>query len=166
MSIHRTLAVAASVLLVALPVAASAKTIPVTARLQGSYEVPANMSHAHGRLSGRYDTTTHELSWKVTYSGLTGPATAAHFHGPAPVGKSAGVQVPIAKRDLASPIKGQARLSTQQSQQLLDGQWYFNVHTAKHPKGEIRGQVMVEGSHDAMAPMHGMDHKMDSMGQH
>ena len=55
------------------------------------------------------------LQWKVTYEHLTGPATAAHFHGPAPVGQNAGVQVPIPKEELAAAIKGRRNSPTRRS---------------------------------------------------
>jgi len=80
-------------------------------------------------------------NWNVVYSNLTGPATMAHFHGPAPVGKNAGVAIPIAATELPSPIKGHATLTDPQEKDLLAGEWYVNVHTAKNPGGEIRGQV-------------------------
>ena len=78
------------------------------------------------------------LQWKVTYEHLTGPATAAHFHGPAPVGQNAGVQVPIPKEELAA-IKPK-ELTDAQVTDLMGGKWYFNVHTKEHPAGEIRGR--------------------------
>ncbi|HJY16032.1 MAG TPA: CHRD domain-containing protein, partial [Xanthobacteraceae bacterium] len=39
-------------------------------------------------------------------------------------------------------IKGEATLTPEQAQQLSAGELYINVHTAAHPGGEIRGQVM------------------------
>ena len=79
------------------------------------------------------------LTWKLSYSGLTGPATAAHFHGPAVAGSNAGVVIPFASP--ASPIEGQATLTAAQAADLLAGKWYANVHTAANKGGEIRGQV-------------------------
>jgi hypothetical protein len=86
------------------------------------------------------DTDSRMLSWTVTYSGLTGPATMGHFHGPAAVGVAAGVQVPMTG-DLASPIKGSAEINDGQIGDLSGGLWYVNIHTAANPKGEIRGQL-------------------------
>ena len=51
-------------------------------------------------------------------------------------------QVPVDKGALASPMKGQATLTDQQITDLMAGQWYFNIHTAENPSGEIRGQVV------------------------
>jgi hypothetical protein len=49
--------------------------------------------------------------------------------------------VPIPPTNLTSPIKGDATLTDAQAADLADGKWYFNVHTAAHGPGEIRGQV-------------------------
>lgn len=122
--------------------AAFADTVELKADLEPSSEVPPRVSHGHGMLNATFDTSTQSLQWTVTYEGLSGPVTAAHFHGPAPVGQNAKVQVPIAKGALASPIKGSVALTEQQVTDLMAGQWYFNVHTAQNPMGEIRGQVL------------------------
>jgi CHRD domain len=121
---------------------ALADTVDLKADLEPSSEVPPRVSHGHGALSATFDTSTKTLTWTATYAELSGPATMAHFHGPAPVGQNAKVQVPIDKNALASPIKGSATLTEQQVTDLMAGQWYFNVHTAQNPTGEIRGQVL------------------------
>ncbi len=121
--------------------AAHAETAKLVANLQPSSEVPPTATHGAGALDASFDTSTHTLVWSVSYHGLSGPATAAHFHGPAPVGQSAGVQVPIARDALASPIHGSAVLNDQQVTDLMAGKWYFNIHTKDHPMGEIRGQI-------------------------
>ncbi|POR56180.1 CHRD domain-containing protein [Paraburkholderia eburnea] len=121
---------------------AFADTVALKADLEPSSEVPPRVSHGHGMLNATFDTSSKSLNWTVTYEGLSTPATAAHFHGPAPVGQNAGVQVPIPKGELASPIKGSATLTDKQVTDLMAGQWYFNVHTQQNPSGEIRGQVL------------------------
>ena len=68
------------------------------AALDGKSQVPPNTSAATGSADIDYDPASKKLSWKVTYSGLSGPATAAHFHGPAEAGKNAGVAVAIPNR--------------------------------------------------------------------
>ncbi|MBP0611068.1 MULTISPECIES: CHRD domain-containing protein [Burkholderia] len=121
---------------------AAAETVRLSANLQPSSEVPPTATKGSGAVAATYDTATRLLQWTVTYEHLTGPATAAHFHGPAPVGQNAGVQVPIPKDELASPIKGSKALTDEQVTDLMGGRWYFNLHTKEHPSGEIRGQMM------------------------
>ena len=121
---------------------ALADTVELKADLEPSSEVPPRVSHGHGALNATFDTSTKTLKWTATYESLSGPVTMAHFHGPAPVGQNAKVQVPIDKNALATPIKGSATLTEQQVTDLMGGQWYFNVHTAQNPTGEIRGQVL------------------------
>jgi hypothetical protein len=121
---------------------AHADTVSLKANLQPSSEVPPRVSKGHGILDATFDTDTKILTYTATYDDLSGPVTMAHFHGPAPVGQNAKVQVPVEKNALASPMKGQATLTDQQVTDLLAGQWYFNIHTQENPTGEIRGQVM------------------------
>jgi hypothetical protein len=109
------------------------------AALSGKSEVPANTTAGTGEVTATYDTDSKKLTWKGAYSGLTGPATAAHFHGPAAAGKNAGVMVPIAPA--TSPLAGSATLTDAQAKALLDGDMYVNVHTAANKGGEIRGQL-------------------------
>ena len=110
------------------------------ATLDAKSEVPPNSSAATGTADIDYDPATKKLTWKLTYSGLTGPATAAHFHGPAEAGKNAGVAVPIANAG-SSPVEGSAILTDAQAADMMAGKCYVNVHTAANPGGEIRGQV-------------------------
>lgn len=120
---------------------AFADKIALKADLEPSSEVPPRVSHGHGMLNATFDTSTKALQWTITYEGLGSAATAAHFHGPAPVGQNAKVQIPIQKGALASPITGSAQLTGQQVADLMAGQWYFNIHTVQNPTGEIRGQI-------------------------
>ncbi|MBV8937131.1 MAG: CHRD domain-containing protein, partial [Alphaproteobacteria bacterium] len=71
---------------------------------------PGITSSGKGTATASLDTTTKTLSWTVDYSGLSGPATAAHIHGPADPGANAGIVVPFTG-NLASPIKGTATLT-------------------------------------------------------
>ena len=108
--------------------------------LDGKSEVPPNASTGTGTADIDYDAATKKLSWKLTYSGLSGPATAAHFHGPAEPGKNAGVAVAIPNA-IEDPAEGSAILTDAQAADLMAGKYYVNVHTAANPGGEIRGQV-------------------------
>jgi hypothetical protein len=123
--------------------AARAATVAIKATLSAASEVPAKDSEGRGTLTGSLNTDSKELTYHVTYEGLTGPATAAHFHGPADPKSNAGPQVPVAMKPLNSPIDGKATLTDDQMKDLMAGKWYFNIHTAANAGGEIRGQVMV-----------------------
>jgi len=120
--------------------AANAEAMKFKAALDGASETPPNDSKGTGMMTATFDPATGMLTWSIDYSGLTGPAVAAHFHGPAPAGKAAGVEVPLAA-PLDSPIKGSAKLTPEQAKDLTSGQMYVNIHTAEHKPGEIRGQV-------------------------
>src|SRR5437660_12517379 len=77
-----------------------------------------NDSKGTGNAEVDYDTTTKMLTWTVTYDGLTGPATAAHFHGPAAPGANAGVALLIGNNP-TSPAKGMATLTDAQAADLM-----------------------------------------------
>lgn len=132
-------------MLLSTPIAASASAdaTRLSAPLSGKEEVPPVSVSATGSAEATLNPQTKVLTWTVTYSGLTGAASGAHFHGPALTGANAGVAVPVTA-NLASPITGSATLSETQAADLLAGKWYFNVHTAAHPNGEIRGQLSVQ----------------------
>jgi len=114
--------------------------VAYTAELNGGSEAPSVTTDATGNVEASFDAATKTLSWTITYDGLSGPASAAHFHGPAAEGENAGPVVPI-EGDLASPIEGEATLTDEQIADLQNGLWYFNVHTEANPGGEIRGQL-------------------------
>jgi hypothetical protein len=119
---------------------ALAEVVNFSATLSGTEEVPPNDSAGTGMLEATFDTESKVFAWTITYEGLTGPATAAHYHGPADPGENAGPVLPI-EGDLASPIEGEATLDDAQAADLEAGKWYFNLHTAQYPDGELRGQV-------------------------
>jgi hypothetical protein len=121
--------------------AALAESVAFKADLKAATEVPPVESKGAGTLTATYDTASKSLNYTVNYSGLSGDATAAHFHGPAPAGQNAGVVVPVTG-SAASPIKGTATLNDAQVADLMAERWYFNIHTAANKGGEIRGQVV------------------------
>lgn len=131
---------AALAISVAFAAPASAEMMKMKAALDGKSEVPPNDSKGTGTADVTYDSASKKVTWKMTYSGLTGPATMAHFHGPAEPGKNAPVAVPITPA--TSPSEGSATLTDAQAADLTAGKMYINVHTDAHKGGEIRGQVM------------------------
>ena len=120
---------------------AAATTRSFSATMTAGQEVPPNTSLGSGTASATLDPDG-TLHWTVSYQNLSGPATAAHFHGPATPGMNAGVAVNIGGATPGNPMQGSAHLNTTQIADLVAGRWYVNVHTAANPGGEIRGQVV------------------------
>jgi hypothetical protein len=139
-SVFRTVVTVCALTLVS--VAAHAATINLKADLKASAEVPPKDSAGTGSLTATLNTDTNELTYHIEFSGLTGPVAAAHFHGPAAEGANAKPQLPIKGTPITSPVDGKATLTAEQAKELVDGKWYFNLHTAANPGGEIRGQVV------------------------
>ena len=114
--------------------------VAFTTQMRGANEVPANASPGTGSVDAVLNKDNNLFRWKVNYSGLTGPATAGHFHGPAAVGANAGVVVPWTG-GMSSAMEGSATLTAAQAADLMAGRWYANIHTAANPGGEVRGQM-------------------------
>ena len=114
--------------------------------LSPSQEVPANNSTASGTADITYNKESHMLAYKVSWNGLTGAATMAHIHGTAPKGVNAGVKKdlsPVLAKSMSGSFSDSVMVdgSAIKEDSLLSGMYYFNVHTAKYPGGEIRGQI-------------------------
>jgi hypothetical protein len=115
-------------------------------QLTSAQEVPANTSKATGTADVSYNKSTHMLTYTLNWKDLTGNATMAHIHGTAAKGANAGV-----KEDLSGKIKKATSGTLSDSvmvdgskikeDSLLSGFYYFNIHTAKNPGGEIRTQI-------------------------
>ena len=120
---------------------APSNMVAMSTALRGANEVPANTSPATGTVDAVLNKDTNLLRWKVSYTGLTGPATAGHFHGPAAVTANAGVVLGWATAESGS--EGSATLTAAQAADLMAGRWYANIHTKANPGGEIRGQMTV-----------------------
>jgi len=139
-------AATATVALVVVAFAGAAETYTVSATLKNNTEVPKPKSArlAKGAFSAKYveNKTGATLTWKLTYSRLTGNALAAHIH----MGKP-GVAGPVVV-PLCGPCKngqtGVSKISKSVVAALEGGRAYVNVHTAKNAAGEIRGQVSVK----------------------
>ena len=119
---------------------ARAETLQYTVEMRGANEVPPNDSPGIGHADVTFDTASRDLTWRVTYSGVTGPLVGMHFHGSVLPGQNAGIMLPL-RGSLESPVQGSAVLTEAQAADLLAGKWYLNAHTKQNPGGELRGQV-------------------------
>jgi hypothetical protein len=137
----------ASAVLLGLTSRSQAAPVSYKADLSGTSEVPPNQSAGKGSATVTYDDSTKTVTWQGTFTGLSGPATAAHIHGPAEAGKNAGVIVPLSQQGtpFASPFQGSMKLADDKAAALASalsaGQAYVNIHTAANPGGELRGQL-------------------------
>jgi CHRD domain len=112
----------------------------VSAKLTAKAEVPAPKG-AKGGGSFTGTLTGSKLVWKLTWGTLSGPANAAHIH-LGKVGKPGNVVVPLcAGATCKSGVHGTVTLKAAVLKALKAGGTYVNVHTAKNPAGEIRGQI-------------------------
>ncbi|MEO8425816.1 MAG: CHRD domain-containing protein [Verrucomicrobiota bacterium] len=119
---------------------ATAVVIPLAAELSGTGEVPAVTTEGGGL--GMFSLEGDTLSYRISFGGLSGNATAAHIHGPAEVTVTAPVIIPFTVGAASEGIiSGSVTVTADQKTNLLSGKTYGNVHTAAHPTGEIRGQI-------------------------
>ena len=112
-----------------------------SARLSGRDAVPSNDSAAQGELVAVLNRNTGLLRWKLSFSQLSGPVREAQFHSPAMGGEVAAPVLAVG-RNIVSPYEGRAMLTRRQRADLLAGQWYVNLRTARWPEGELRGQLI------------------------
>jgi hypothetical protein len=127
--------------------AAQKDSYRVSATLKARTEVPRPNGVPAGA-TGSFTGTAVELAndkarvtWRLTFSRLSGKAIAAHIH----LGKP-GKAGPVALA-LCGPCRsgqtGSGMLTHAQFAKLEAGGAYVNVHTAKNAGGEIRGQIKV-----------------------
>jgi hypothetical protein len=133
----------AALAIASISAARPAASIKLSAKLTAAAEVPKqtvkNIS-ARGLFTGTLTGT--KLKWKLTFSLLTGPATAAHIHLGA-AGKSGNVIVPLCG-PCHSGMTGTATISASLLKKIEKLQTYVNVHTKKNQNGEIRGQLVAK----------------------
>ena len=116
---------------------AHAEMLSFTAELAGASGVPPTDSAATGMVEVALDTEAKTVTWTVTSKDLSGEPTASHIHGPASPTEAAGPQI-----DTLATSAGSAPITDAQIADLTAGKYYYNIHTAKYPDGEIRGQLM------------------------
>lgn len=95
-------------------------------------------SSAAGAATVRVRPGTNAVEYKIVYTGLSAAETAAHIHGFAPRGQSAGILHTLPS---GTTKQGQWQYGDAQEQGILGGSSYINIHSTNYPNGEIRGQI-------------------------
>ena len=128
------------VLLCALAVVGAASAAPTKGIMLGA-KLDAMQDHAASKGTGTFTATISgsKLSWHLSFSHLTGKAVAAHIH-LGKKGTSGNVLVPLCAPCSRSAM-GTVKLNAMELRDLKKAATYVNVHTAKYPNGEIRGQL-------------------------
>ena len=112
----------------------------LSARLTAGREVPkpkgvpaAATGTFTGTLKGK------KLTFKLTFSHLSGKAFAAHIH-KGKAGTSGAIIVPLCG-PCKSPVSKTVTVTSQARNAIEHAATYVNVHTPKNKGGEIRGQI-------------------------
>jgi len=135
--------------------AETAATTGLTARLSAAQEVPKPKG-ARAGAQGTFSAALVRsgpggtLSWKLTFQGLTGKATASHIH-VGVRGRAGAVRVSLCG-PCRSGARGSAKVDAKTITALLGGSTYVNVHTARNPAGEIRGQISKSAKPPVVVP--------------
>ena len=121
------------------------ETHKLTANLKARFEVPRPQGVPVGA-TGRFTGTAVEqannrarVTWRLTYSNLSGRAQAAHIHA-GRVGRAGNVVVALCG-PCRTGQRGTTMISHAQLRAIRAGRTYVNVHTRRNAAGEIRGQV-------------------------
>lgn len=119
-----------------------ANLVTLSTRLDGASVVPPARTGAAGRVDALYDSSTHLLRWKASWTGLSGAIVGVQFHGPAASGQVAAPTVAW-PGPYGMSYEGRATLTVPQAEDMLAGRWYISVDTVLYPRGELRGQLRV-----------------------
>ena len=112
--------------------------------LEGNQQAsPYVATTASGSGTASYNSTTRQLTFNLSYSGLTGSESGAHVHGPAVREANAGV---LHTLSFSNPKTDTVTLTAQQETYLLSRQLYVNIHTTVFPSGQLRAQIDAAGA--------------------
>jgi hypothetical protein len=114
------------------------------ASMDGAQPVPASGAGASG--FGRFAVDTQGSAYTIvfmfTFSDLSGNSTAVHTHGPAQPGLvGPAIHTLGGVSASAGTYIAFSSISPAELAELRAGLWYFDIHSAAFPEGEIRGQI-------------------------
>ena len=111
--------------------------------VDGAQVVPSSSSSAIGIIVGTFDGSKNTMTGVLKWVGLSGSPTAIHIHGanPGRNGIPLFVEINIPKGTTDS-LNFRSVLTESQETSVGTGGFYFDIHTAAYPQGEIRGQII------------------------
>ncbi|MGC4034652.1 MAG: CHRD domain-containing protein [Chitinophagaceae bacterium] len=110
----------------------------------GTQVVPASSSTAIGLISGSFDGSKNTLNATIKWTGLSGPPTAIHIHN-GPIGRANSYPQFIMQnipKGITDSITFKSPFTESQETGVKSDLYYFDIHTAAYPDGEIRGQLL------------------------
>jgi hypothetical protein len=120
--------------------------------LNGANEFPSK--NVPGTGTATIVKTNGTYTYTITYTGMTGPLTGGHIHGPAGLGANAPVIVPFPNATGAAAsgtltgtftsTNTTAITNDQLDEMMRTGTAYVNLHTSANQGGEIRGQLSLQ----------------------
>ncbi len=134
--------------------------------LSGTSEVPPVLTQANGAVTLELDGDSLRVTG--SFQNLSDDFSGAHIH-LAPAGRNGGVEIPLTvviddmdngngDRSGIFPVGENAfSLSQEQITNLEDRRFYINVHSDEHPGGEIRGQIVRQGTNTLVANITGSE---------
>jgi Cu/Zn superoxide dismutase len=112
------------------------------AKLNTNNEVPPVRGDALGLVTFMLSEDRKEVLIHGVFTNLNGAATGCHIH-EGSAQENGPVIINLTPFVKGTRIKAQIPVTPQLIQQALEGKLYLNVHTAIHPAGEIRGQLVL-----------------------
>ena len=112
----------------------------------GMQVVPASISAATASMVGDYNSGNNTLSGTLSWTGLSGAPTIIHLHGFAKPGRNNIYQFVLVKVPVVASgsMTFQSIFTEAQEASLTAGLYYYDIHTAAFPEGEVRGQILLQ----------------------
>lgn len=127
----------------------SERTYTISGAANGTQMVPSVAGTGTGTITGTFNSKTRELNYTSNWSGLSGAPTSGGFYTGAAGSSGVALGTPWTFDATATGTgsrTGTVVLTSDQADQLLDGNWYYSYGTAMNPNGEVRGQITTTAS--------------------
>jgi|GEM_PF-213051 len=115
--------------------------------LEGFQEAPSVTTSATGKGTFHYDDVTHELSFNITFSGLSSSENAAGIYRQEALESDAVnlFALALGSSKVGSVDLDDLRPRAAAEEDLFSGLWYVTIYSNDYPDGELRGQILPTG---------------------